>query len=125
MSDRSIALALRIQKDTEELSEQIDRAFATCSAGHPPQPNENGCVCTSQKWSITTATQPQPVEYPTEITRSLVEEFSGKPFEYTEILPVFKDYVPDAKPWTVDVQTRALADMCLLLFNANEFAYVY
>jgi hypothetical protein len=57
--------------------------------------------------------------------RSLVEEFSGKPFDFIEILPVFKNYVSDAKPWMVDAKTRALADMCLLLFNTNEFAYVY
>jgi len=59
------------------------------------------------------------------VTRSLVEEFSGKPFEYVERLPVYEDYVPDAKPWTVDASTRALADVCLLLFNSNEFLYVY
>ena len=69
--------------------------------------------------------EPERVEYPTEVVRSLVEEFSGKPFDYVEILPVFRDYVPDAKPWMVNPRTRALADMCLLLFNTNEFAYVY
>ena len=45
--------------------------------------------------------------------------------EFKEILPIFEDYVPDAKPATVSVQTRAIADMCLLLFNSNEFVYVY
>ena len=39
-------------------------------------------------------------------------------FEFEEILPVFEDYVPDAKPATVSAQTRAIADMCLLLFNS-------
>jgi acetyl-CoA acetyltransferase len=29
------------------------------------------------------------------------------------------------KPDDVDAETRALADLCLLLFNSNEFAYVY
>jgi hypothetical protein len=41
------------------------------------------------------------------------------------LLPVFEDYVPDAKPATVSAETRAMADMCLLLLNANEFVYVY
>jgi hypothetical protein len=68
---------------------------------------------------------PEPVEYPTRITRSLVEEFSGKPFEYEEILPVYENYVPDRKPADVSVNTRALADLCLLLFNSNEYVYVY
>ena len=68
---------------------------------------------------------PQKIEYPRQVVRSLVEEFSGKPFEFIENLNVYKDYVPDAKPWTVDSDTRALADVCLLLFNSNEFMYVY
>ena len=65
------------------------------------------------------------MKYPTRITRSLVEEFSGKDFEYDEILPVFENYVPDKKPADVSAETRALADLCLLLFNSNEFIYVY
>ena len=68
---------------------------------------------------------PEPVTYPTSITRSLIEELSGKPFEYEEILPVFENYVPDKKPADVKPNTRALADLCLLLFNSNEFLYVY
>ena len=67
----------------------------------------------------------EPVEYPTAIIRSLVEEFSGKPFEYNEIMPVFEDYIPDKKAADVSPETRALADLCLVLFNSHEFVYVY
>ena len=62
--------------------------------------------------------EPEPVELPTKLTRSLVEELSGKPFEYSEILPVYEKYETDAKSWTVDADTRALADLCMLLFNS-------
>ena len=68
--------------------------------------------------------QPDPIEYPTQVTRSLVEEFTGEPFEFIEKLNVYEDYVPDAKPWSVDADTRALADVCLLLLNSNEFIYI-
>jgi hypothetical protein len=71
------------------------------------------------------AHEPVPVTYPTKITRSLVEEFSGKPFEYEEILPAFENYVPDKKATDVDSDTRAIADLCLVLFNSNEFVHVY
>ena len=54
-----------------------------------------------------------------------MEELTGQPFEYEEILPVFENYQPDKKPADVDPDTRALADLCLLLFNANEYLYVY
>ena len=69
--------------------------------------------------------EPSAVEYPTAITRSLVEELTGQPFEYEEILPVFEDYIRDRKPADVSARTRALADLCLLLFNSNEFMYIY
>jgi len=39
-------------------------------------------------------------------------------------LPVFEDYQADVKPHDVGPLTRALADLCLLLFNSNEFIYV-
>ena len=68
--------------------------------------------------------QPGEIVYPTSITRSLVEEFSGRPFEYEEILPVFQLYQPDIKANQVPAETRAMADICLLLFNTNEFIYV-
>ena len=69
--------------------------------------------------------QPIKKDYPVTIVRSLVEEFSGKPFEYEEILPNYEDYTADKKASDVSSKTRALADMCLLLFNANEFMYIY
>ena len=75
--------------------------------------------------SLKSKNQPEEVKYPRTITRSLVEELTGRPFDYEEILPVFDAYVPDQKPADVDASTRALADLCLLLFNSNEFIYVY
>jgi hypothetical protein len=55
----------------------------------------------------------------------MFEEMTGESFTYTERLDVYEDYVPDAKPWEVGAETRSLADLCLLLLNANEFIYVY
>ena len=69
-------------------------------------------------------TVPTAVVFPTNITRSLVEEFSGKPFDYEEILPVFENYVADRKPAEVSASTRALADMCLILLNTNEYMFI-
>ena len=49
---------------------------------------------------------------------------TGTEIRWEERLDVYEDYVPDLKPWDVDPETRALADLCLVLFNANEFVYV-
>ena len=40
------------------------------------------------------------------------------------MLDIYENYVADLKPWDVGPETRALADLCLVLFNASEFLYV-
>jgi mono/diheme cytochrome c family protein len=126
VSDRSLALAQRVEKEIEKPSGQIVRAFQL-ALGRKPTANEKKRFVKyiDEMTAYHKQNKPDPITYPTKITRSLVEEFTGKEFTYEEWLPVFEDYVPDAKPDTVSPRTRALADMCLLLFNANEFIYVY
>ena len=127
MGDRSIAMALRLQKEhPDDLEAQIRRG-TELALGRPPTAEElrrwQSYVRDAQAYHEQHEPRPQP--FPTQIDRSLVEEFSGKPFNYVEWLPVFEDYVPHAKPWTASAATRALADLCLIFFNANEFVYVY
>ena len=50
---------------------------------------------------------------------------AGEAFEYEEKLDIYEDYVPDTQAADVGPETRALADICMILFNANEFVYVY
>jgi hypothetical protein len=68
---------------------------------------------------------PQPVTLPTSAVRELVEEQTGTKIRWRERLDVFENFVPDVKPWDVGPETRALADLCLVLMNANEFVHVY
>ncbi len=126
MTDRSIAFALRLEREASGLPARIERAFQL-ALGRSPSETESERL---KRYVLEMASyhqdnSPNRVEYPTKIVRSLVEEFSGKPFEYDEILPVFEDYDPDPKAADVSAETRALADLCLLLFNSNEFVYVY
>ena len=132
MTDRSIAFALRLQKDEggrrkdEGLVESgIRRAFALALGRESTVVEKSrmrAYVADMRRYHEDVTVTP--VKFPTEITRSLVEEFSGKVFEYTEILPVFERYVADTKAADVGAETRALADLCLLLFNVNEFVYL-
>lgn len=126
MTDRAIALALRIQSEESTLENRIERGFRLVF-GRGPRLEERKRMMTyvAAMEEYHSEVEPLPVVYPTAITRSLVEEFTGKPFEYREILPVFEDYLPDVKAADVSAETRALADLCLLLFNSSEFLYVY
>ena len=126
MTDRAIAFALRLQNENESIEDQINGAFDHAfgrKASDSEKEKLSEYVIRMQEYHK--SVQPKPTTYPTKITRSLVEEFSGRPFEYEEILPVYEDYTSDKKPADVDAETRALTDLCLLLFNSNEFLYVY
>ena len=62
---------------------------------------------------------------PIAIEHTMCEEMTGEPFTYIEQLDIYQNYTSDPQSWTVPAKIRALADFCLLLFNANEFVCVY
>ena len=126
ITDRSIALATRLEKESSQLTDQVACAFQLVFNRAPSKEELEQCRSYVEKMkSYHTKVTPEPRQYPVEITRSLVEEFSGKPFEYQEILPVFRHYQKDLHAADVSADTRALADLCLVLFNSHEFIYLY
>lgn len=127
MQDRSIAFAQRVMKENpNDRKGWIERAIHLAYCRNPTEKELKSLQQYLDKMrEYHGRHRPIRKEYPTQVERSLVEEFTGKPFVFIEKLNVFEDYVPDAKPWTVDADTRAMADVCLLLFNSNEFLYVY
>lgn len=125
VTDRSIAMAMRLEKEASDVKGQVAKAFELTLGRTPSDAEATRMVnYVNSMRDYHASINPAKPEYPTEITRSLVEEFSGEVFEYQEILPIFAQYQPDKKAGDVSAQTRALADLCLLLFNTNEFMYV-
>ena len=51
-------------------------------------------------------------------------EKTGEPYNFVEIMPAYEHYVPDLQPGQTDARTRGLAQVCLVVFNLNEFAYL-
>jgi mono/diheme cytochrome c family protein len=127
MTDRSIAFALRVRKERkDDTAAQVRRAVRLAYGRVPTRDEQEGLEGYLNEMLVYHQKhEPKAIQYPTRVTRSLVEEFTGEPFEFIEKLNVYNDYVPDEKPWSVKAETRALADVCLLLFNSNEFMYVY
>ena len=62
---------------------------------------------------------------PQQVTREAVEENTGEKFTFFEKLGAYADFVSDLQPADVDARTRGFADVCLVILNSNEFAYVY
>ncbi|NNJ27876.1 PSD1 and planctomycete cytochrome C domain-containing protein [Alienimonas chondri] len=124
-NDRAAALAARIESEGLQGEAAIDRAFRL-TLNRPASDEERSALTAylQDAAAVHAEVEVDPPTYPERITRSLVEEFSGEPFEYTEILPTFENYERDLKPEDLAPPARALADVCLLLLNSNEFAYV-
>ena len=47
-----------------------------------------------------------------------------QPYDFIEIMPAYENYVPDLQPADTDARTRGLAQVCLVIFNLNEFVYL-
>jgi len=124
--DRAIAMAIKLQREAGSLGERVDLAFRL-ALGRPASGSERSRMSEHvRKMTLHHERHPpQPVMHPKSLGRTVVEEMSGIALHYSEPLDVYDDYIPHAKPWDVEPETRALADLCLVLFNSNEFIYVY
>jgi mono/diheme cytochrome c family protein len=123
--DRALALAVSLEKEARDQDGQIRIAFRRCYGRSPTA--EEVDMCRSHIEKMTTFHRehpPKPVELPKKVKRKMVEEMTGEEFSWEEELDGMQGYQRDVKPWDVGAETRALADLCLVLFNSNEFLYV-
>jgi hypothetical protein len=124
--DRAVAFAARLKREAPSVEGALTRAFQLAFGREPKREEVDACM---KHWEEMKAkhqalTVPTP-SFPREVRREAVEENTGEKFAFTEPLESSAEFVPDLKMADVPVETRALAEVCLVLFNANEFAYVY
>jgi hypothetical protein len=106
----------------------IERAFRLVY-GRRPSPEE-ARLCLAH-WSAMTerhrSLPPVRTPPPREVAREAVDEGSGERFTFVEKqkLEAYDDFVADLGPGDVGPEVRGLAEVCLVLFNSNEFVYVY
>jgi hypothetical protein len=124
--DRSLAFAARLLESPGSDADIVGRAFRDAFGR---EPGDEELQASLRHWTEMTrrhaALSIPPVRYPKTVQREAVDELSGERFLFVEQLDVYGDFVPDLKPGDVDARTRGLAELCLVLFNANEFIYVY
>ncbi len=123
---RAVAWAARLTRETGTREQAVARAF-TLAYGRTPSAAE--VSASLRHWDAMTArhrtiTVAKPAT-PREVLREAVEENTGEKFTFVEPLEVAADFVPDLHLSDVPPETRGLAELCLVLLNANEFAYVY
>jgi hypothetical protein len=125
---RALALAARIEKELPgNLRAQVTRAFRLTYQRTPSDAELRRCLAhLEQATRSHEDIRPVKKEKPKYVIRQMVEEMTGLEFWWVEDLDIYAgNYVPDLKPWDVKPPTRALADLCLVLFNSNEFVYIY
>jgi mono/diheme cytochrome c family protein/cytochrome c553 len=134
--ERALALASRVLRETDTNpkrqrgispdSSAIARAFELAFGRQPTAEETQACLA---HWAKMTARHERLAlaapQRPTEVVREAVEENTGEKFTFTERLNAAGDFVPDLQPADVDARARGLAEVCLVLLNANEFVYVY
>ncbi|MDA2929737.1 PSD1 and planctomycete cytochrome C domain-containing protein, partial [Acidobacteria bacterium AH-259-O06] len=123
--DRALALAHRLRKEHAHEGTQIDAAYRLLF-GRLPSGKEKELCLKHYTRMISHHGEHKPVkaERPMSVQRHMVEEMTGEEFGWDEELDIMKHYVPDLKPWDVGPETRALAEVCLVLLNSNKFVYV-
>ena len=126
---RALAFAARLEKERpNDLTKQIKLAF---QLAYQRLPNNNELkLCLENLEVFKNQHQiniQDKVTMPKYVVRQMVEEMTGLAFWWVEDLDVYAggNYVPDLKPWDVGHGTLAMGDLCLVLFNSNEFVYVY
>ena len=126
VAQRSLACADRAVRESDgdeaALRQVVERAY-----GRPATTMEAERLLAV--WRQMEAALPEQAEawdtWPTTVEREAVEENTGDLFRFTESLPTAEAFEPDLEPADVDRHTRALAEICLAIFNSNEFVYVY
>jgi hypothetical protein len=126
--DRALAMAQRLEETAPKPAEQLRQAFRLAYGREPTKEQLQSCLEHRETMlEYHRRHRPEPVETPRQVVRQMVEEMTGESFSWTERLDVYTrgEFVPDIKPWDVGPETRALAEVCLVLLNSNEFVYVY
>ncbi len=123
---RALTLAHRAISETDHDSAALTRCFQLVYLRPPSLSELQECL---DHWREMEHSLPETVPAkeppPLEVVREAIEENTGETFRFIETLHPYADFVADLQPADVDRHVRALADICLVLLNSNEFVYLY
>jgi mono/diheme cytochrome c family protein len=124
--NRALALAALAQKNGAAFPQRLNIVYRRLF-GRTPSAKEAAVFKNHFERTLEHHRASTPVEEPLPLTveRESVEELTGEPFVMVEELDNLKNYERDLKPWDVNAETRALAEVCLVLLNSNEFSFLY
>jgi hypothetical protein len=122
---RAIALAAAVQSESPDRRQQIEAMFERVYGRSPIAGEMQACLeHVLRMEEHHRKNPPQGVPLPTKVERHMVEEMTGEDIHWEEELDILQNYRRDLMPWDVPAETRALAELGLVLFNSNEFLYL-
>jgi hypothetical protein len=123
---RALSLAARAAKETNSDAEALKRCFLLVYGRAASDDELAACLNHWRKMEpVQESMHAVITKPPLEVRRDAVEENTGEKFSFHEKLHAYADFVPDLQPGSMSPHVRALADVCLALFNSDEFCYVY
>jgi hypothetical protein len=122
---RAIAWAARLSHDPGAVEWRIRQAWREAT-GREPLPEELTAAVGHHEAMLGHHRNHRPVRQslPQHVRRGMVEELTGEMVHWDEDLRELEHYTPDLQSADVPPETRALAEICLVLFNVNEFLSV-
>jgi mono/diheme cytochrome c family protein len=122
---RALALAARAVRETANDEAAVTRCFQLTQSRPPTAEETRACLAHWRRIESMLPPAPPTGKPPLEVRRDAVEENTGEKFSFVEKLHANAEFIPDLQPSDLPRRTRALSDLCLVLLNSNEFAYVY
>ncbi len=124
-NDTALAFAVRVSKMADTPDGQIDQAYRL-AVGHTPDTEERDLLLTHYARLVERERKITPPEThrPIVKVRSLVHELTGQKFDLEEEAEPGQ-YEENIQRAQVSPETRAIAQVLLVLFNSNEFLYVF
>jgi hypothetical protein len=124
-NDTALAFAVRLGQRNEKPGAQIDRAYRM-TAGRLPTDEERSLLMKHYQRMLEEDRKVTPVETHRQAVkvRSLVHELTGQKFDLEEEAEPAQ-YEENLQPSQVSPETRAMAQVGLVLFNSNGFLYVF
>lgn len=125
LQDRSLAFAAHLVSQHGSDSQVIQKAFERALGRRPTDSEATQCL---EHWETCISADPnlnhEVKTFPTKTVRTVMAEKTGEPYTFVENMPAYDTYVPDLQPHQADARTRGLAQVCLVILNLNEFAYL-
>lgn len=125
VQERALAFAGRMIKQDGDDAAIVNGTFELALGRSATTDEVKACL---KHWERATQAEAgkkyEPQHYSSQVQRTVMAEKTGEPYNFIEILPAYENYVPDLQPSQTDARTRGLAQICLVIFNLNEFAYL-